>query len=76
MKKDAPKVEPVGAPFHAMDEHGVVHEVQTLAHPTLGRDNNIIEEDIDVTLCDYEAADGWQRVNAPLTCIRCLGFPS
>lgn len=63
-----------GEPFAMSDEEGIVHEVQTLVHPVLGRDNNVIEEDIDVTLCDYEAADGWPRVEGPVTCIRCLGF--
>jgi hypothetical protein len=63
-----------GDPFQAVDEEGVVHEVQTVVHPVLGRDNNIIEEDIDVTLCDYECASDWTRTAAPITCIRCVGF--
>lgn len=63
-----------GEPFAMRDEDGIVHEVQTLAHPVYGGHNNILEEDIDVTLCDYEAATGWPRVEEPITCIRCLGF--
>lgn len=64
----------VGAPFQAIDEEGVVHDAQTYVHPVLGRDNNISEEDIDVTRCDYECADGWTRTTEPITCLSCLGW--
>jgi hypothetical protein len=71
-----PVAKQVGPSFTIVDDEGVAHEAISVVHPVLGRDNNIIEEDIEVTLCDYETSADWTRMQGPITCLRCLGWPN
>lgn len=55
-----------------LDEHGIAHACFTRTHRIHGGHNNIVEEDIECTLCDIEIGKRWRRAEHPVTCIPCL----
>lgn len=60
---------------YAQDELGLVHVVFKLGTRTLGRDNNVIEDEVDATDCDVEVPSSWTEAAPPSTCLACLGNP-
>lgn len=63
----------VDGPMNVRDDDGVVHVERQYVRPVLGRDNNVIEEDIYATDCDVEVCSSWVGVTDPPTCLACLG---
>jgi hypothetical protein len=71
-----PLPEPYTPPaWFVRDLDDVLHIARTYHNQYLGRDNNIIEEDVECTDCDVEVCAAWTRLYSDgtrvPTCLEC-----
>lgn len=54
------------------DDRRVVHHTRTVNDRALGQDNNVIDYEVEVSLCGQIAGYTWEDSDEMVTCVACF----